>query len=202
MGPSSGADRGFYARRMDVRAPEPRTTGRIVELRRYPLKSADGESLAAVDVGPAGLEDDRRWALTRPDGSPLTAREAPGLRSLRAQAVAGTLRVEPPVADVVADEFELVDAPGEHQQVAAVHLVSEGAVGAADAPSGCDPFPRANVVLELDPPGAERSWEGRRLRLGEVEMRVTRTPSRCLGVYAEVLRAGRLRVGDAVELLD
>lgn len=187
---------------MDDRPQAPRTAGRVRSLHRYPLKSADGEPLDAVDVGLAGLADDRRWALARPDGTPLTAREAPDLRDVHARAVDGVLLVEPAVEAVVAGPFELVDAPGEHQQVAAVHLVSDGAVGAQDAPSGCDPFPRANVVLSLDRPGAERSWEGRRVRLGDVELRVTRTPAKCLGVYAEVVRPGRVRVGDAVELLD
>jgi uncharacterized protein YcbX len=187
---------------MEDRPQEPRTAGRVSSLHRYPLKSADGEVLDAVDVGPAGLAEDRRWAVARQDGTPLTAREAPGLRGLRARAVGGVLEVEPSISDVITEPFELVDAPGEHQQVASVHLVSEGAVSADDAPSGCDPFPRANVVLALDTPGAERSWNGHRVRLGDVELHVTRTPARCLGVYAEVVRPGRVRVGDPVELLD
>jgi hypothetical protein len=35
-----------------------------------------------------------------------------------------------------------------------------------------------------------------------VELRVTRTPKHCLGVYAEVVASGRIRSGDPVELVD
>jgi uncharacterized protein len=175
--------------------------GRVLRLHRYPLKSADGETLDSVEVGPAGLAEDRRWSLARPDGAAVTAKEVPALRSVRATVVSGRLHVEPPLAEVVGEPVDVVDAPGAHQQVAAVHLVSDGAAGDPDAPAGCDPEPRANVVLSLGQPGAERSWTGRRVRVGDAELRVTRTPARCLGVYAEVLVPGTVRVGDDVELL-
>jgi uncharacterized protein len=38
------------------------------------------------------------------------------------------------------------------------------------------------------------------VRIGEVELRVTRRPKHCLGVYAEVSRPGHVRIGDDVEL--
>jgi len=188
--------------------------GTVRALHRYPLKSADGERLDEVEVGPDGLAEDRRWAVRTGAGQPVTAKEVPALRSVRARSVDGVLQVaasgpgEPVgrtdalhvLADVVGDEVELEDAPGGHQQVAAVHLVSEGAVSAPDAPGGCDPIPRANVVLALAEPGAERSWLGRRLTVGEVELEVTRLPQRCLGVYCQVVRGGPVRVGDDVAL--
>lgn len=189
--------------------------GRVLSLHRFPLKSADGESLEQVRIGPGGLDDDRRWALTAADGTAVTAKEAPGLRLARAASRGGSLVVEigdsGPTGGAQALEaltmlagtpVTLDDAPGGHQQVAAVHLVSAGAVSAPDAPAGCDPVPRANIVLDLPRPGAERGWLGRRLTLGGVQLRVTRTPSRCLGVYAEVLVPGVVRAGDAVVLLD
>lgn len=189
--------------------------GTVQGLHRFPLKSADGEVLQAVAVGPDGLADDRRWALRTGTGTPVTAKEVPALRSVRARSVDGVLEVAAPgpgepvtwtdalhvLSDVVGDQVELEDAPGDHQQVAAVHLVSDGAVGAPDAPGGCDPLPRANLVLALAEPGAERSWLGRRLVVGEVELEVTRLPQRCLGVYCQVVRGGHLRVGDPVELV-
>ena len=188
--------------------------GTVLALHRYPLKSADGERLEQVEVGPDGLVDDRRWAVRTGSGQPVTAKEVPALRSVRARSAAGVLEVAAPgpgetvgwtdalhvLADVVGDEVELEDSPGGHQQVAAVHLVSRGAVGAPDAPGGCDPVPRANLVLDLAEAGAERSWLGRRLVVGGVELEVTRLPQRCLGVYCRVLRAGSVRIGDEVEL--
>ncbi|MFB9451591.1 MOSC domain-containing protein [Dactylosporangium vinaceum] len=41
---------------------------RIVEIRRYPVKSMLGETLTAATVGPRGLDGDRLWAVRGPDG--------------------------------------------------------------------------------------------------------------------------------------
>jgi uncharacterized protein YcbX len=46
---------------------------------RYPVKSCRGERLAGAAVEPWGLAGDRRWMLVDADGSPVTAREHPGL---------------------------------------------------------------------------------------------------------------------------
>lgn len=188
---------------------------RVQSLHRYPLKSAGGERLDEVRIGTQGLDQDRRWALTAADGSVLTSKQAPSLRLAEVASRDGRLVVSvgegKPVEGADAVEalaglagvpVDVEDAPGDHQQVAAVHLVSVGAVSAPDAPGGCDPEPRANVVVDLPEPGAERSWLGRRVALGKVELRITRTPSQCLGVYAEVLVPGTVRQGDPVVLLD
>jgi hypothetical protein len=105
------------------------------------------------------------------------------------------------LADVAGTPVHWEPAASSHVDVAAVHLVSAGAASAPDAPGGCDPEPRANLVLDLDAgPGTERAWVGRRVRVGGAELRVTRTPKQCLGIYAEVLVPGRVEVGDAVQL--
>lgn len=176
--------------------------GTVRELVRYPLKSADGERLDAVAVTPDGLEDDRRWALRSASGEPVTAKDVPALRGVRARSVDGRLVVEPPgaLADLAGPGVQVDDVPGGHQQVAAVHLASHGAVSAPDAPTGCDPEPRANLVLDLAEPGAERGWVGRRVRVGGALLEVTREPQRCLGVYCAVVEPGTVRVGDAVLL--
>lgn len=197
-----------------VYAADMRTVGTVREIHRYPLKSAAGERLARVAVTASGLEHDRRWALATPAGEPVTAREAPALREVTASLDGGQLAVRLPGADPVAGQGALAalaevagtpvrweQAAASHLDVAAVHLVSAGAASAADAPGGCDPEPRANLVLDLDAgPGAERAWVGRRVRIGGAELQVTKTPKRCLGVYAEVLVPGRVEVGDAVQL--
>jgi uncharacterized protein YcbX len=176
--------------------------GTVQRLHRYPLKSADGEELDRVTVTTSGLEDDRRWAVQAADGTAVTAKDEPGLRDVKARAVDGALQLSVDLRDMAGEGAHVVDAPGKNQQVAAVHLVSAGAHGAPDAPTGCDPEPRANLVLDLPDVGAERGWVGRRLRVGDVELEVTRTPSNCLGVYAEVVRPGTIARGDTVELLD
>jgi hypothetical protein len=84
-----------------------------------------------------------------------------------------------------------------------VHLVSRQAIARAalgDVPQGCSAEdPRANLVLDLAG-GDERTWVGRTLRVGDAVLEVTRTPKHCLGVYADVRRAGAVTVGDPVLL--
>ena len=89
---------------------------------------------------------------------------------------------------------------------APVHLVSRQALDAAArgehdaADCACSlEEPRANLVLDV--PGLrEEDWIGRRLGIGAAVLRVARRPGHCLGVYAEVARAGTIRPGDAVVL--
>jgi uncharacterized protein YcbX len=188
--------------------------GRVVEIHRYPLMSAAGERLEAAEVTSTGLVGDRRWVLTTEQGAPITGKEAPDLARVAAALDADDLAITvpdgPPLRghDARAALAEAVGEPVRWEAAtpgsgrAPVHLVSRGAAQAPDAPSGCDPNPRANLVLEPTAgPGTERGWVGRRLQVGEVELRISRTPRRCLGVYAEVLVAGTVRVGDAVRLL-
>ncbi len=53
---------------------------RVTGLFRYPVKSMQGEALAAADIGPAGIAGDRQWALVDMDtGLALTARRQPEL---------------------------------------------------------------------------------------------------------------------------
>ena len=54
--------------------------GTIRELWRYPVKSLAGERLEAADLGPLGIEGDRRWAVCdRATGQALTAKRVPEL---------------------------------------------------------------------------------------------------------------------------
>ena len=52
----------------------------VVQLWRYPVKSAAGEQLAEVEVGELGLAGDRQWGVVDVDtGLVLTARRVPAL---------------------------------------------------------------------------------------------------------------------------
>jgi uncharacterized protein len=205
--------------------------GRVALLRRFPLRSAGGDLPERVAVDVAGLAHDRRWQLLDAAGAPLRARDLPQLAALAASVDDDELQVGPAGGASVALPLSpeagwaerlagpgarlqdsRVEGPGAHRDGAAVHLVAAGAADAPDAPAGCDPGERANVVVELDPalarPGEERTWVGRRLRLtgpggarGPL-LAVTRTPKRCLGVYADVLEPGEVGLGDVVVLLE
>ncbi len=195
--------------------------GRVGELYRYPLRAAGAESLSEVLIGPAGLLDDRCWVLLDEEGEPLSGRDAPWLRAVAVGVVDGELTVDVgdgrPVTRGDAEAalsgaagaapgglagatVRIAPAAGRRAGVEPVHLVSVDAQSASDAPDGCDPQPRANLVLEIDHPGAERGWVGRRVAIGEVVLEVTGTPRQCLGVYARVLKPGLVRRGDEVVL--
>jgi uncharacterized protein YcbX len=81
---------------------------------------------------------------------------------------------------------------GDRRKKAAVQVV---------AAEDVRPDTRANLVVSLDSAELAASI-GKVLRLGDVELEVTGSPTSCPGVYAAVRRAGPLQVGDAVEVVD
>lgn len=174
--------------------------GTVASIRVYPVRSMAGIDRPAAEVGPAGLTGDREAAVVGDDGRAVRGKEAPELRQLRpsgdAGADAGTL------SELLGRTVRIVADPD--PSGAAVHLVSSAALAraaAGEVPEGCSAEdPRANLVLELSGEDDERAWVGRRLRIGDVVLEVTRTPKHCLGIYAEVRHAGRVSVGDAVLL--
>ena len=174
--------------------------GRVEQIWVYPVRSLAGTAVPAADVTPDGLAGDRVWTVLGDDGRVVRAKNAPGMADVSAT---GDPRTDAEVLGAVLGRaVHLVPTPADGAAVAPVHLVSRGAIeraAAGDVPEGCSADdPRANVVLTLD--GDERSWVGRHLRVGEAVLEVTRTPKHCLGVYADVRRAGRIRVGDPVLL--
>jgi uncharacterized protein len=179
-------------------------SGSVVQVSVYPVKSLAGRTVREAEVGPAGLVGDRVWTVVdATTGERVTVKSTPQM----AEVVA--------TGDDEADTITLTEVLGrpvrlqrtEQPQVdaAAVHLVSRSAIDRAaggDVPEGCSADdPRANLLLALDDGADERDWVGRALRVGDVELTVTRTPKHCLGVYAEVRTPGRVRAGDRVELL-
>jgi uncharacterized protein len=172
----------------------------VVGISVYPVRGCAGTALQRAEVGPSGLAGDRAWAVVA---------DATGdvVRGKHAPALAGVAVTGDPAADAAA----VAEALGEPVRLeplterpdggAAVHLVSRQALDRAAAgvvPAGCGAEdPRANLVLDL-PADDERSWVGRRLRLGTAVLQVTRLPKHCLGVYAEVAEPGAVAVGDEV----
>jgi uncharacterized protein len=178
--------------------------GSVGQVTVYPVKSLAGRTVGEAEVGPAGLVGDRAWSVVdATTGERVTVKSTPVMAEVVATGddEADTITL----AEVLGRPVRL-ERTGEPQvDAAAVHLVSRSAIDRAaegDVPEGCSAGdPRANVLLELAEGADERTWVGRSLHLGEVELRVTRTPKHCLGVYAEVRTPGRVRRGDSVELL-
>jgi uncharacterized protein YcbX len=77
--------------------------GRISEIWRYPVKSMGGQRLEGTEVGPLGVEGDRRFGvLDRERGSILSAKRAPSLFLCAGRYdEAGEASVELPGGDVL-----------------------------------------------------------------------------------------------------
>ncbi|MGY1750435.1 MOSC N-terminal beta barrel domain-containing protein [Modestobacter sp. SYSU DS0511] len=179
--------------------------GSVGQVSVYPVKSLAGRTVAEAEVDAAGLRGDRAWSVVDADtGERVTVKTTPQLHEVV------------PTGDAEADTITLTEvlgrpvrlaasAAGPQVDAAAVHLVSREAIDRAevgDVPEGCSADdPRANLLLHL-PAADERSWVGRRVRVGEAVLDVVRTPKHCLGVYAEVVTPGRVAAGDPVELVD
>jgi uncharacterized protein len=182
--------------------------GTVEQVSVYPVKSLGGRTVAEARVEAGGLVGDRAYrVLDAGSGEPVTVKTTPAMRTVVAtgDTEADTITL----TEVLGRPVRLASADTPQVDAAAVHLVSRQAIDraeAGDVPEGCSADdPRANLLLTL-PGGAddtadERSWVGRRVRIGEVELEVVRTPKHCLGVYAEVRVPGRVAAGDPVQLL-
>ena len=180
------------------------TVGTVGQIAVHPVKSLAGRTVRAAEVRTTGLVGDRVWRVVdATTGEHLTVKDTPQMAEIV------------PTGDGEADMITLAEALGRPVRLertgdpqvdaAPVHLVSRESLERAaegDVPEGCSATdPRANLLLHLPGGPDERSWVGRGIRVGAVELAVTRTPKHCLGVYAEVRTPGRVRVGDRVELL-
>jgi uncharacterized protein YcbX len=65
----------------------------LEQLNLHPLKSGAALRVGGADVTPAGLAGDRRWMVTDPGGTLLSARELPALLGVRAEPRAASLRL-------------------------------------------------------------------------------------------------------------
>jgi uncharacterized protein YcbX len=183
--------------------------GTVDQVSVYPVKSLGGRTVAEARVEAGGLVGDRAWSVVdATTGERVTVKTTPAMAEVVATGddEADTITL----TEVLGRPVRLQRASSTHDvapqvDAAAVHLVSRSAIDRAatgDVPEGCSADdPRANLLLALDGDRDERDWVGRALRIGEVELAVTRTPKHCLGVYAEVRTPGRVRPGDRVELL-
>ncbi len=77
---------------------------------RYPVKSMQGESLVAAEIGPVGIVGDRQWALLDSDtGLALTARRQPELLFAAAALTRDTVVITLPDGTTTADDGVLSD---------------------------------------------------------------------------------------------
>jgi uncharacterized protein YcbX len=208
----------------------------VAELWRYPVKSMAGERLDRAVLTATGIEGDREVMVQDARGNTITARTRPALLGHRARLapdgapmVDGRPWTDPAVASAV------IAAAG-----AGAHLVRSDPLGRFDvlpllvATDGAiAAFGRGgrrlrpNLVVGGVPGLEERTWEGRRLRIGEVAIALRDLRGRCvmttfdpdtleqdlsvlrgivrdfdgtLALNASVVSGGTIREGDAVIL--
>jgi len=207
------------------------------ELWRYPVKSMAGERLTEADVRADGILGDRVVHVAGADGRIKTARSHPRLLGLHAvlgedgqPRVDGRRWDDPLLIRVVEQSAgagsRLVRYDGvERFDVLPLLVATDGAI----ASFGRDGRRlRPNVVVGGVEGLAERTWEGRRLRLGPALVRAVDLRGRCvmttydpdtqaqdrsvlrdiverfggtLALNTEVLEPGIVREGDPVVLL-
>lgn len=227
------------------------TVGLVAALLRYPVKSFGGERLRKAFVGPYGIAGDRRLALIGEDGAVVSARRATALLAFGARFPDHETLSDARITTPDGDEFPADDpmlaraltrAVGREVRMAQgavgvfdaapIHIVTDASLRQMDRWVGDELDTRRfrpNVVLELESaePFAEATWQGRRIRLGAVEMEVVSPTERCVvttvdpdtgerdrrvqtvlarerdnlfGVYAMVVSPGWVHVGDAAVL--
>ena len=201
----------------------------VAELWRYPVKSLAGERLESVDVHEDGFPGDRVARVVDASGNQLTARTKPALLALpgrewESASVADAL----PNAAGPGARFERVNGSGHFFDESPLLVATDGAIAAL----GYDGRRfRPNIVVAGVPGMAERSWDGRRLRIGGpdgAEIDLGHLCERCVlttfdpdtqeqdadvlrrvnaeldGLFARncwVVKPGRIAVGDPVELV-
>jgi uncharacterized protein YcbX len=209
---------------------------RVGELWRYPVKSMGGERLEVADVSLQGIAGDRTLWIVR-DGRVVTSRSNPRLLLHHAAVGPGgeplvdgqpwkSPEVAQSVREAAGERATLMEAPSDGAfDVLPLLVATDGAIAAL----GVDGRRlRPNIVITGVEGLAERGWEGRSIRLGEIVILARDLRQRCvmttydpdtavqdlsvlrrivhqfdgtMALNCAVLRPGKVRVGDPVELL-
>lgn len=233
--------------------------GDIGAIRRYPIKSFGGESLNECDIEPYGMLGDRFAAFYDESkqgwSKYITCRNIPNLLSYQARYIDGRVEAKAPDGRVFGWDEALhaeiqslaktriamsrLQAPHPEDphllsvDVASILLVTDASLRRLEATWGKPLDPRrfrSNLVVRVaDDSASEGDWIGKRLEIGDVQLRVDQFCERCVvitmdpdtrdkdpsllrqvneklalrfGVYASVLKPGRIRIGDQVNVVE
>jgi len=209
----------------------------VGEIWRYPVKSMGGEQLEVTMLTPDGVPGDR-VVHARDDGQVLTARSHPALLGFRASLgpdgeplVDGepwsSETIAARVRRAVGEKARLARFDGpERFDVLPLLVATDGAIAAL----GMDRRRfRPNILVSGTTADAERSWPGKRLRIGKAIIGVASLRQRCvmttydpdtqaqdvsvlrrivrerggrLALDCSVIEPGRVALGDPVEVLE
>ena len=161
----------------------------VAEIWRYPVKSMAGERIKTTELGVLGMAGDRIVHVEKRDGRVVTARTHPRLLGLHARlegagdpAVDGRRWTDPivfaAVRAIVGDGARLVrDESARRFDVLPLLVATDGAI----AEFGYDHRRlRPNLVIGGVNGLDERSWAGRRLRIGDVLIDLADLRARCV----------------------
>ena len=210
----------------------------VAEIWRYPVKSMAGEMISETVLGSMGIPGDRDLYVVDGQNQVITARDHPRLLLLRASAAGqGQPKVDGlpwedhevarKVRDAAGASAHLVRARGgERFDILPLSVATDGAVAAL----GTDRRRlRPNLLIGGVEGLAERDWERRFLRIGEVVIGLANLRRRCImttwdpdtgeqdldvfrrihyrfggtmALDAWVVSGGQIKTGDPVELAD
>ncbi|MDF5757436.1 MOSC N-terminal beta barrel domain-containing protein [Spongiactinospora sp. TRM90649] len=189
----------------------------IAGLWRYPVKSLSGEALKTAQLTGDGLSGDRVVHVASPHG-PLTGRTRHGLLTVHAATgldgvprVAGhlwnTIKATQVIRTVAGPQARLVGYRGpERFDVLNLLVATDGTVAELNADIR---RLRPNLLIGGVPPGAEHSWPGHELVIGEAIIGVHSMRQRCIVTSIdpdsgtqdlEVFRRIRQRFGNELAL--
>jgi uncharacterized protein YcbX len=160
----------------------------IAEIWRFPVKSMAGERLTEADLGPGGLDGDRRLHVEDWRGRVITARTHPRLLGHHARTdddgtvlVDGRPWYDPAIAGAVAaiagEGAQVVPSPDGVFDILPLLVATDGAIDAF----GYDGRRlRPNLIIGGVAGLDERTWEGRALRIGDVVIALDDLRGRCV----------------------
>ena len=205
----------------------------VQELWRYPVKSMAGERIDRTHAGEFGLDGDRRIVGVDSRGRAITARTHPKLLGLKGAtgadgaALVSGYRWDSPealelVRAAVGSGARLIEVEEGGFDVLPLLVATSGAIAhmAIDGRRL-----RPNIVVGAVEGLAERSWPGKRLRMGAAPIETVQLRGRCvmttydpdtlrqdvgvlrriakeldgtMALDSRVIEAGKIRVGDPV----
>jgi uncharacterized protein YcbX len=212
----------------------------VAELWRYPVKSLRGELLQAAQVLQTGIRGDREIVvISSARDRVITSRKhhrllglQGGLHPETGEATINGIPWDDPaavalVAEAAGESVELVRVPGtERFDVLPLLVATDGAIQAI----GLDRRRfRPNIFIGGVEGLMERQWEGKQIRIGEVEIFAAQLRARCvmttydpdtleqdrtvlfrivrefdgtMALDCSVTKPGTIRVGDAVTIIE
>jgi uncharacterized protein YcbX len=212
----------------------------VAELWRYPVKSMRGEMLQSVEVLQTGIRGDREIVvLATARNRIITSRTHHRLLGLQGgidpasgKATVNGIAWDDPAAarlatEAIGEAAELIYIPGtERFDVLPLLAATDGAIQSINLDRRRF---RPNILIGGVDGLAERQWEGKRIRLGAVEIHVAQLRARCvmttydpdtleqdrsvlrrivsdydgtMALDCSVVTPGTVNVGDPVTILD